>query len=464
MKRSLVQTQLLAAVVSVAALVAVTGVIFAVKPFAPVLSLGVLYVFAVLPVAVLFGLGWAVAVSIGSMLAFNWFFLPPLHTFALRESESWVSLAVYLVTAFVVSAFAARARWRAVDAEQRRGEAALLADVSSVLLEADHVQDAVPQVATLTGGVIGAKHVRIELGSVRRPERGERAYPLAAGGRDVGRLFVAAEARLSPSVLERVLPALASLFAVALERERLRWQAVEAEALRRSDAVKTALLRAVSHDLRSPLTAIRTAAEGLHDTSLALPPEDRAALEAAILGEAQRLDRLVENLLDLSRLEVGAAEPRPEIWTMDGLLARALEAVGTGAERVSAVVPPDVRPVRVDGAHAERILVNLLENALAYSPADEPVSVVVEDSGAEIVTRVIDRGAGIAPTELERLFEPFERGGAPAVRGGSGLGLAIASGFAQVNGGRVFAEPAPEGGTVFALVLPAVPAPVGMRA
>jgi two-component system sensor histidine kinase KdpD len=464
MKLSLVQTQLLAAVVSVAALVAVTGVIFAVKPFAPVLSLGVLYVFAVLPVAVLFGLGWAVAVSIGSMLAFNWFFLPPLHTFALRESESWVSLAVYLVTAFVVSAFAARARRRAVDAEQRRGEAALLADVSSVLLEADHVQDAVPQVASLTGGVIGATHVRIELGSVRRPERGERAYPLRAGGRDVGRLFVAAEARLSPSVLERVLPALASLFAVALERERLRWQAVEAETLRRSDAVKTALLRAVSHDLRSPLTAIRTAAEGLHDTSLSLPPEDRAALEAAILGEAQRLDRLVENLLDLSRLEVGAAEPRPEIWTMDGLLARALEAVGNGAERVSAVVPPDVRPVRVDGAHAERILVNLLENALAYSPADEPVRVVVEDSGAEIVTRVIDRGAGIAPTELERLFEPFERGGASAARGGSGLGLAIASGFAQVNGGRVFAEPAPEGGTVFALALPAVPAPVGMRA
>ena len=219
------------------------------------------------------------------------------------------------------------------------------------------------------------------------------------------------------------------------------------------------MLRAVSHDLRSPLTAIRTAAEGLHDTSLDLAPEDRAALEAAILGEAQRLDRLVENLLDLSRLEVGAAEPRPEIWTMDGLLARALESVASDAERVTAVVPPDVRPVRVDGAHAERILVNLLENALAYSPVDEPVQVVVEDTGAEIVTRVIDRGAGISPRELERLFEPFERGGAAAAPGGSGLGLAIASGFAQVNGGRVLAEPAPGGGTVFALALPAVPAP-----
>ncbi len=147
MKLRHAQTQLAAAAVSVGALAAVTGVIFVVKSFAPVLSLGVLYVFAVLPVAVLFGLGWAVAVSIGSMLAFNWFFLPPLHTLQLRESESWVALAVYLVTAFVVSAFAARSRRRAVDAEQRRGEAALLADVSSVLLEADHVQDAVPQVA-----------------------------------------------------------------------------------------------------------------------------------------------------------------------------------------------------------------------------------------------------------------------------------------------------------------------------
>ncbi len=464
MKLGGVRRQLVAAAISIAALAAVTAVIFGVKTVAPVLSLGVLYVFAVLPVAVLFGLAWAVTVSIGSMLAFNWFFLPPLHTLTLRESGSWVSLAVYLVTAFVVSAFAARSRRRAVDAEQRRGEAALLADVSSVLLEADHVQDAVPEVAALTSGVLGVEPVRIELGSVRRAERSERAHPLSAGGRDVGRLFVAEDAVVSSSVLARVLPALASLFAVALERERLRVRSLEAEALRRSDAVKTALLRAVSHDLRSPLTAIRTAAEGLHDTSLSLAPEDRAALEAAILGEAQRLDRLVENLLDLSRLEVGAAQPRPEIWTMDGLLARALEAVGSGAERITAIVPPDARPVRVDGAHAERILVNLLENALAYSPADEPVQVVVEDSGAEVVTRVIDRGAGIAAADLERLFEPFERGGSPVGHGGSGLGLAIASGFAQVNGGRVFAEPANGGGTVFALALPAVPVPVGMRA
>jgi K+-sensing histidine kinase KdpD len=197
--------------VSAVAVAAVTALIFGLETFTPVLSLGVLYVFAVLPVAIGWGLAFAVPVSIASMLAFNFFFLPPVHTFELQESENWFALAVYLVTAVVVSELAARARRRAVEAEEREREAAELAK-----------------------------------------------------------------------------------------------KTMEAETLRRSDDAKTNLLRAVSHDLRSPLTAIKAATEGLESTAFQLNDAERAELLAAIRLEAERLDRLVANLLDLSRLEVGA--------------------------------------------------------------------------------------------------------------------------------------------------------------
>src|SRR6266516_1435875 len=438
-----------ATVFSAAAVAVVTGIVFALTSYAPALSLGVLYVFAVLPVAVLFGMAYAIAVSIASMLALNWFFLPPLHTFPLEESGSWISLAVYLVTAFVVSEFAARARRRAADAEQRRREAALLADVSGILLEADHVQEAIRDVAARAATALGAKRARIELRSLRRPAPGEAAYELVARGENVGRLFLDETARPPVEVAERVLPALASLLAVAEDRERLRARLLDAETLRKSDAIKTALLRAVSHDFRSPLTAIRAGTEGLRDEALTLSPQDRAALQDAILTEVLRLERLVSNLLDLSRLEVGAAQPRPEIWTLDGLLARALDTLGGAGARVAVTLEPGLRPVRVDGAQAERILVNLIENALEHSPADEPVEVHGADEGDEVVVRVLDRGPGIRPSELDRIFEPFELGAAGAARKGTGLGLAIARGFTQANGGRIWAEPGSDGGATF---------------
>jgi two-component system sensor histidine kinase KdpD len=453
---------LTAPVFGVAAVAAVTGIVFALKPYAPVLSLGVLYVFAVLPAAVWFGAAWAVVVSVASMLAFNWFFLPPLHTLRLRDSGSWISLAVYVVTAFVVSAFAARARNRAADAEQRRREATLLTEVSTVLLEAEFAQDAVRNVAALAADALGAESAWIELDSRRQADPGRAGHDLVAGGRHVGRLFLPAPSGVRPAVLQRVLPALATLLAVARERERMRARAVEAETLRRSDAMKTALLRAVTHDLRSPLTAILTSVEGLRSESLDLSDADRLALHATIATEARRLDRLVGNLLDVSRLEAGTAQPRPEIWTVDGLLARALDALDAGTARVRVELSADARPVRVDGAHAERILVNLLENALAYSPPAAPVEVSATDEGGEVVTRVRDHGAGLTREELRRVFEPFERGDSGDARWGSGLGLAIAAGFAQANGGRLFAEPADGGGTIFALALPAVSAPVGV--
>jgi len=450
---------------SLAVLGLVTGLVFALRPVAPVLSLGVLYVFAVLPVAVLFGLAYALPVSVASMLAFNWFFLPPRHTFALRDSENWVALAVYLITASVASELAARGRRRAAEAEQREHEASLLADVAARLLSSGDVQSQLPHIAARAAAALRIERGRIELDSVRRPEPHESAHPSVAGDRHVGTLFLEAGAVPDPGVSRRLLPALASVLAVAHDREQLARKALDAEALRRSDAIKTAILRAVSHDLRSPLTAIRAAGEGLQSTALDLTPEDRRSLLDTIRLEAERLDRLVGKLLDLSRLEAGAAHPLPRLWAVDDLLARALDDLGASGERISVALPPEPPLVRVDADQIERALVNLLENAVKFSPPDELVDVEVEDTGAEIAVRVSDRGPGVSAGDLERIFEPFARAPAGEVRAGSGLGLAIARGFVQGNGGRLSVELRQEGGATFVLALPAarLPTATGVR-
>ena len=290
---------------------------------------------------------------------------------------------------------------------------------------------------------------RIELDSVRRPESGEAALDLRAGNRDVGRLFL--ESEPDPELARRLSASLASLLAVAIDRERLGRRAVEAETLRRSDAIKTAILRAVSHDLRSPLTAIRAATDGLESSDLELSDEDRASLLSTIDTETRRLDRLVANLLDLSRLELGAAEPKPELWTVETLVGQALGELGARAERVAVTLPANLDPIEVDGAQIEHVLVNLIDNALTFSP-DAPVELTGEQLNGEVVVRVVDHGPGLDEGELERIFEPFEQGRVPSR--GSGLGLAIAQGFAEANGARLEAESGRKGGASFVLSLP----------
>jgi len=243
---------------------------------------------------------------------------------------------------------------------------------------------------------------------------------------------------------------------LATRSRRLAREAVEAETLRQSDAVKTAVLRAVSHDLRSPLTAIRTASEGLDNPAFELSREERDGLFETIRIEVGRLERLVDNLLDLSRLEAGPALRKPELWTIDTLLARALEQLGVEADRVEVMPAPDLGPIRVDATHVERVLVNLLENALKFSSPTDPVEVSAAAEPGRTVVRVRDRGSGVAEADRERIFDAFERGN--GVGGGTGLGLAIARGFAEANGGRVWVEPAAatSGGSTFVLALPAV--------
>jgi two-component system sensor histidine kinase KdpD len=341
---------------------------------------------------------------------------------------------------------------------QREREEACLAELSTALLQGRPVEEELDRIATRVATLFHADRARIELGSSLSSTTGDALHELRADTRHVGVLHLS----VGVPVRSRFLVALASLLAVALDRERLVRDALDAEALRRSDAVKTAVLRTVSHDLRTPLTAIRVAAEGLASPTLDLSVDDRASLLETIRSEATRLQRVVADLLDLSRLQAHAIRPYPDIWTLDELLAQALDELGDDRDRVSMALPEETPPVRVDDVQIERVLVNLLHNALKFSPHGTSVRIDVTQSGGEVIVRVADEGPGLAEQELERIFEPFHTSG-DGERRGTGLGLAIARGLAEANGGRVWAE-RPERGARFALALPAVHAPVGLRA
>jgi two-component system sensor histidine kinase KdpD len=438
---------------SVAALGLTTGAIYLFREAVPVLSLGVLYLFAVLPVAVLWGRVYAVAVAVTSMLAFNFFFLPPKHTLRLADRENWFALAVYLATAIVVSDLATRARRRTEEAEQREHEETLLAELSIALLQGERVTAELDRIGEAAARVLGARRGRIELTGGHAPQPGETVLKLNAGGRVVGTLFLTEQGPTDPSIRHRFLPALASLLAVAMEREELQREALAAERLRLSDSVKTTILRAVSHDLRSPLTAIRVAAESLMSSSVHLSEDDRERQLETVLAESRRLDRLVADLLDLSRLQTGAAAPLKELIAADELIGQVLGQLGETPLTVRVDLPEHLPLLEVDPVQVERALANLIENAIRYSPPSDEVVVVVTASATEALIRVVDHGPGIDERDLERIFEPFERSGEDERRG-TGLGLAIARGFTHANGGHVRAESAPGQGASFVLTFP----------
>ena len=380
---------------SLAAVLVATGLVYALKPIAPTLSLGVLYTTAVLATAVLFGLGYAIATALASMVAFNFLFLPPVHTLTLADGRNWAALGVSLVTAVVTSELATRARRRAAEAEQREREAGLLSDAAAALLQ------------------------EAPLDEIRA-----RAERVLAGGDVVAQ--------------RRFEAAIDSLLAVSEERR-------DAEAIRRSDAIKTVILQTVSHDFRTPLATMQAAVGGLEDPELNLSEGDRAELLETIRLETGRLSRLVENVLDLSRLQAGAAAPHPALWDVDDLIGQAV-GEASDASRLRIDIPDGLPVARVDAVQMQRVLVNLVENALKFST--RYVELRASEQGGRVAIDVLDRGPGVAD--------------APSSQQGLGLGLAIAQGFTAVNGGTLKLEARDGGGTRARLTLPAERVPSGV--
>jgi two-component system sensor histidine kinase KdpD len=472
-------------VAAVASVALATALIYPLKAVAPVLSLGVVYVLAVLLVSTYWGLALGLATGVLSAVAFDLFHLPPAGSLALADDRDWVALATFIIVAAAAGVTSELARARAREADQRRREADLYAELARELLGAARLEDALPVAAQRLAGALRLASAAIELGEVAPSER-QLAMVLHGGGSPVATLLLPASLPASERarVGERVVPALEALLSAALERESLLEGAVETAALRRADAVKTALLRAVSHDLRSPLTAISAASEAVGSPSLS--EHDRLEMAAVIQEEAHRLSHLVENLLDLSRLEAGAAKPRRDWTSVEELIRAALRELAAEPDEFALSIDAELPLVRLDPVQMERAFANVLDNARRHSGGhpvsiraravqplgpvhalgpvgDQPAAVGGAQaaaaghrpSGPRLIVRVVDRGPGIAAGQLERVFKPFHRSGQQAGRdGGAGLGLAIARGFTQANAGWLYAESLPGQGATFVFELP----------
>jgi two-component system sensor histidine kinase KdpD len=429
-----------------------TLLIYPLRQVAPEVSAGAVYLLAVLLVAVYWGLAMGLLTSLLSGAAFNFFHIPPTGRLMIDDSAHWVALGVFLVAASVASAVADLARTRAAEAERRHEEADLAAGTARVLLGGATLADALPQAGRLIGSALGLKDVEIVLDPADAAMHGGVVLDLGSGREAMLVLGAGVDEAMRLRVSERVAPALEALLRAALDRDRLQAAVVETQALRRSDVLKTALLRAVSHDLRTPLTAIITAGHAVR--SPALEGGEREELGLVVVEEAQRLSALVDKLLDLSKLQAGAAEARRDWCSLEEVVRTAAEDVGGGNPASFALsFDRDLPLVRADAAQLERVFVNLLENARRYS-GGHPVKVRARVVGGRMNIRVIDRGPGMNATQLRRAFEPFYRDHSNDAHPGAGLGLAIVKGFVEANGGRVHAESPPGHGTVFAIELP----------
>ena len=438
---------LLGILVAAGALAVTTALLYPLSEIAPPLSLGVLYLLAVLLVSTVWGLRLGLATGVVATLAFNFFHIAPTGRFTIAEAENWVALLVFLVAAVVASTLSELARVRAQEAEMRRREADLAAELARLLLGTPEPEHALGPAAQRIAEALQVDSAAIVLEPVEGDAR-HAAVPLMNGEQRLGTLVVPTAA--AATVRERVAPALEALLAAALERETLVREVVETSALRRSDEIKTAVLRTVSHDLRSPLTAIVAAAEALAAHSI--DEEDRVELADAVVVESRRLSRLVDQLLDLSRLQAGVVAPREDWASLEEIVRAAVEDTGASEDAVRLAIAPDLPLIRVDATQLRRALANLIENALRHG-GGEPVSVRARVSGGRILMRVVDRGPGIPPAEHERIFAPFYRGSG-AAGGGSGLGLSIVRGLVEANGGHVGVESLPGQGSSFVVDLP----------
>ena len=390
-----------------------------------------------------------------SAAAFNFFHLPPVGRFTIADSRNWVALAAFFVAAVATSSVSEFARLRAAEAERRRAEADLTAEIAQLLLARADVAEALAVIGRRLAVVFELPWATIVLEEAHGDRR-RQAIPLHGGGRRLGTLLIPAglPAGVIGRLGERVVPALSAVLELAIERERLVGEAVRTEGLRRSEAVKTAVLRAVSHDLRSPVTAMLAAGAAVRAPSLTA--EERDELGGMVVEEGARLARLIDDLLDLSRIEAQAAAPRLAECSVEEVIDAALAAQPREAEfrvRIDPGVAPGAGGFRADRACAGEP-VGERNALLGWRARDRPHALGRDRT----ITRVIDRGPGIPRAECERIFEPFYRSRVADADGhtGSGLGLAIAKGFVEASGGRIWVESTVGHGSVFVVDLPAV--------
>jgi two-component system sensor histidine kinase KdpD len=414
-----------------------------------------IYLVAVVTITVVGGFWPAVLAAVAASLLLNWFFTEPLHTFTIAEPRNLLALLLFVTVAVAVSSMVHLAARRAVQAAAAREEAASLLELAQTVLGGADSPAAVLDHLTRTHGGqaelterAGGAWVRIAASNVAASLDAATRIDI----RDDLTLLISGQA---PAATPALIAGYAAQAAVALDRERLRTQAAQAEALAEGNRMRTALLAAVSHDLRTPLASIKASVSSLRQTDVSWSEEDEADLLATIEQNADRLDALIGNLLDMSRLHTGSLQPFLRPTAVDEVAPVAVGGLDDSL-RLEMAVPDGFPLVLADPGLLERVLANLFSNALRYSPAGRPPELHASLSGGTVCLEVVDHGPGVPDAQKERIFEPFERAGDR--HPGVGLGLTVAKGFAEAMGGRVLAVDTPGGGLTVRVVLPAAPA------
>jgi len=444
--------------IGIAGLAALTAALVPARAGALTLtSIALLYLIPVVVVAGVGGIWVGLAAAIGSDLLLNWFFVPPFHTLTVDRRDNLIALLVYVLVAVAVAiAVDLAARQRAAAA--RSGiEAQLLSRITAEPAEGDsltrllgYVRDtfAMSSVALVETGEDGAERVVASVG----PPLDSSAPQLSASAGD-GRRLVATGPELFAED-RRLLGRLAAAAARTLDATRRAEQAAE---LAEVDRVRTAILAAVGHDLRTPLASIKAAASSLREPDVAFTDEDRDELLATIDESADRLDELVENLLAMSRLQAGVLSVQLRPVALDAVVAQALRHVPDGGT-VAVAVADDLPYVKADPGLLERVVANLVSNSV-NAAAGGPITVRAARSGNAVRLQVIDRGTGIPAADRERMFAPFQRLDDRRADGGLGLGLAIARGFTEAMGGTLAPSDTAGGGLTMTVTLPFAPPP-----
>ncbi|PZG12512.1 sensor histidine kinase [Nonomuraea aridisoli] len=422
-------------------------------------------------VALAGGMWPAITAAIGGSMLLNWFFTPPVGRFTINDPENLFALVVFVLVAAAVSTIVDLAARRTREAARAGADAELLSTLAGHVLRGEA---AMPSLLERTRETFGLTSVTL---LERRPEAGRAlddqsdpdAWRIVAtsGGTpstcpaqsdtDVqidDTLVLAARGRLLDAADRAVLEAFAAEAAVALRQERLQQEAARAQPLAEADKMRTALLAAVSHDLRTPLASAKAAVESLAATGVDWSDHDRAELLDTAAESLDKLDRLVANLLDMSRLQAGVLGVTPQPIALEEIVPRAVDDLGPPRDRIEGDISVELPEIAADPALLERVLVNLMANAVRYSPPDRPVLVTASRHGDQVEIRVIDRGPGIPSEAHDRVFQPFQRLGDRDNHSGVGLGLALSRGLTEAMGGTLVPEDTPGGGLTMILTLP----------
>lgn len=416
-----------------------------------------LYLLVVLVTAFLGGVGPAITAAVLASAALNWYFTDPLYTWTIADPEDVLALVVFLIAGVLVGILVTTLARRSADARRSHAEAEALARIAAGMVGAD---DPIPPMLERIRTTLGLDGISVHTTLDEPPiaTAGEPPDPRADRTIDLSHGTVRIRGGLGRDD-ERILAAFVAQLAATLERRDLREEAARADALAEADSLRTAILRAVSHDLRTPLASIKASVTSLLQGDVDWNPLDQREFLATIDEEADRLDLVIGNLLDASRLEAGAIAPATRHVALDDVVPAALASISGLDTPIQVDISPELPLVLADPGLLERAIANLVANGAAINPdAGEPVRISASQHRALVELRIADHGPGVPTDQRDRMFQPFQRLGDTAAGSGVGLGLAVARGIIEAMGGALHVEDTPGGGLTMVVALPAGPA------